>query len=427
MGVTEPSTGGAHPHVVAGPSEVDAGRGWIVVAGSFGITLVGFGSAYAFSAFVGPLQSAFDASRGSVSLVFSLAGFLYFSLGLVSGPLADRWGARRVAVAGMMLVGAGLVLAGLAPTLLWVQISYGLGVGLGIGLSYVPALGAVQRRFDKKRGLASGLAVSGIGIGTLLMPPIASHLIDSIGWRHAYIALGASALLLGLVAASLLDGASLVAPDRTTSRRAGEGSGRIPPNTSTTLADAVRSRAFVLLYAACLVCSFGVFVPFVHLVPYAVEHGISSETAALLVGTIGVGSTIGRFGLGGVADRLGRSRSLVIMFVGMATMLGIWSLATSVATLAGFALLFGVFYGGWVAILPAVVADHFGGRSVSSIIGALYTSVAIGTLIGPSAAGYVFDATHSYRLAILLSAAGTAAAAVIALLVPNARDTVQPR
>src|SRR5882724_2032748 len=88
--------------------------GWLVVAGAFAVTFVGFGSAYTFSAFVPSLQQEFAASRGSVSLVFALAGFLYFGLGIVSGPLADRWGSRRLAVVGMILTGIGLAIAGAA-------------------------------------------------------------------------------------------------------------------------------------------------------------------------------------------------------------------------------------------------------------------------------------------------------------------------
>src|SRR3982750_3259403 len=111
-------------------------RGWFVVAGAFAVTFVGFGSAYTFRAFLEPLQSDFGASRGSVSLVFSLAGFLYFGLGVVSGPFADRWGSRRLAVAGMLLVGLGLGAASVARTLGEIYLAYGLGVGLGVGLSY---------------------------------------------------------------------------------------------------------------------------------------------------------------------------------------------------------------------------------------------------------------------------------------------------
>src|ERR1043165_7582669 len=172
-------------------------RGWLVVAGAFAVTFVGFGSAYTFSAFVGSLQRDFGASRGSVSLVFSLAGFLYFALGIVSGPLADRWGSRRLAIIGMVLTGAGLAAASAARSLVEVYVAYGFGVGLGVGCSYVPAVGAVQRWFVRRRGLASGLAVSGIGVGTLVMPPLASLLIEVLGWRGAYLALGGLTAVVG--------------------------------------------------------------------------------------------------------------------------------------------------------------------------------------------------------------------------------------
>jgi predicted MFS family arabinose efflux permease len=160
------TSGSVGPHY----AELSRGvfRGWLVVAGAFAVMFLGFGSAYSFSAFVAALENEFGASRGSVSLVFSLAGFLYFGLGIVSGPLADRWGSRRLAVIGMVLTGVGLAIASTARSLTGIYLAYGLGVGLGVGASYVPAVGAVQRWFSRRRGFASGLAVSGIGVGTLV-------------------------------------------------------------------------------------------------------------------------------------------------------------------------------------------------------------------------------------------------------------------
>jgi MFS family permease len=387
-------------------------HGWLVVAAAFAVTFVGFGSAYTFSAFVEPLQRDFGASRGSVSLVFSLAGFLYFGLGIVSGPLADRFGSRPFAVAGMILTGFGLAAASAAESLLQVYLAYGLGVGLGVGCAYVPAIGAVQRWFVRRRGFASGLAVSGIGVGTLAMPPLASLLIGALGWRGAYLALGALAVVLGGGLAMLIENDP---------GRRGLGPDGDPPLShavsakpqGAAVSEAVRSIRFVSLYAACLICSFGVFVPFVHLVPYARDHGIAPSSAVLLLGVIGVGSTAGRFFLGGLADRMGRELSLLLMFVGMALALVIWAVATTVWPLVAFAFVYGVFYGGWVAVLPAVVTDYFGGRNVAGLIGILYTSVAFGTLVGPSAAGFAFDFSHSYTLPILLSAAANITAAII--------------
>ena len=386
--------------------------GWFVVAAAFGVTFVGFGGAYSFSAFFESLQREFAASRGSVSLVFSLAGFLYFGLGFVSGPLADRWGARSMAVLGMLLLGVGLALASAAHSLNQVYADYGLGVGLGVGFSYVPVVGAVQRWFVKQRGLASGLAVSGIGVGTLVMPPMAAFLIEAFGWRTAYLVLGGFAAVVGAAMSLMIENDPRdrgLLPDGETAPSGAESK----EPTDASLHDAIRSRRFIGLYAACLVASFGVFVPFVHLVPYALDHGVPRSAAVFLLGAIGVGSTGGRFLLGGLADRIGRPRALLVMFLGMAVALAIWAVSTGIWSLAAFALVYGVFYGGWVAVLPAVVMDYFGGRNIGGIIGALYTSVAFGTLVGPSAAGFVFDYSHSYLAPILFGVCGNIVAAGI--------------
>jgi MFS family permease len=296
-----------------------------------------------------------------------------------------------------------------------VYAAYGLGVGLGVGCSYVPAVGAVQRWFVRHRGLASGLAVSGIGVGTLVVPPLAALLIDRFGWRDAYLALGGLAALLGGGLALLIENdprARGLGPD-------GDPMQEAPVTlraTGATVGEAVWSRRFMVLYVACLICAIGVFVPFVHLIPYAVDHGIAKSSAVLLLGAIGVGSTAGRFFLGGLADRMGRRQALVASFVGMAAALAIWAVSAGFWALAAFAFIYGIFYGGWVALLPAVVMDYFGGRNVSSIIGVLYTSAAFGTLIGPTAAGFVFDVTGSYAIPILIGAGGNVAAALIMIL-----------
>jgi MFS family permease len=399
-------------------------HGWYVVAAAFAITFVGFGCAYTFSAFLESLQRDFGASRGSVSLVFSLAGFLYFGLGIVSGPLADRYGSRRLALSGMLLIGVGLAAASAARSLFEVYAAYGLGVGLGLGCAYVPAVGAVQRWFVRRRGFASGLAVSGIGVGTLVMPALATWLIEALGWRGAYLALGVIAAILGGGMALLLENdprARGLNPDGDPVK---PGSVMSRQMAGASVGEAIRSPQFIALYAACLICSFGLFVPFVHLVPYAGDHGVASSSAVLLLGVIGIGSTAGRFFLGGLADRIGRQTTLLLLFIGMAIALSIWLISTSFWPLAGFAFVYGMIYGAWVAVLPAVVMDYFGGRNVSGIIGILYTSVAFGTLIGPSAAGFAFDLTADYTLPILAGvAANIIAAAIVAIMLRMAPAT----
>ena len=395
--------------------------GWFVVAGTFAVTFVGFGCAYAFSAFVASLQHDFAASRGSVSLVFSLAGFVYFALGAVSGPLADRWGARRLAVIGMVVTGLGLALASVARTLVEVYAAYGLGVGLGIGLSYVPVLGVMQRWFVRRRGFASGIGVAGIGVGTLVMPPVAAFLINAVGWRETY-------LIFGVFAAVVGGGLAFLIEDDPRRRGLGPDGDPVPvgaqpaARANASMLTAVKSSRFAGLFVASLLGSFGVFVPFVHLVPYALDHGVPQSAAVLLLGAIGVGSTAGRFFLGGLADRLGRSLSLAAMIAGMALAFVIWFFSVNLWPLTIFALVYGLFYGGWVALLPAVAADYFGATNLGGMIGLISLGIAFGTLIGPSAAGFAFDVSQSYTLPILASAAAyLLAAAILALTAPRSK------
>ncbi len=394
--------------------------GWIVVASTFAVLCVGFGVAYAFNAFFLPLQQAYGATRAETSLVFSIAGFLYFALGAVSGPLADRWGPRPVVAFGVLVTAAGVAAASQAQTLWQIYAAYGIGVGVGVGFAYVPAIAAVQKWFVRKRGLASGLAVSGIGAGTLLLPPLAGLVVADMGWRAAYLALAIVMLAIGGVAALLLDDqpeAHGVGPDGLPARA--QTAAAAATARSFTFAIAIRSRPFWILYVACSFSGLALFVPFVHLTPYATDNGMELQTALLLISIIGVGSIVGRFAFGGIADRFGRRIGLTLMFAGLTAMMLWWSVSIQTWALLAFAALFGAFYGGFVALIPAMTADYFGVRHVSSIIGVLYTSVACGTLFGPTVAGYAFDLTGSYYFAILGAAAMMFLAAIFMLLAPQ--------
>ena len=380
--------------------------GWVVVAGAFVVMFMGFGAAYSLGAFFNSLRDEFGATRAEISFVSALAGFLYFSLGAVSGRLADRIGPRRVIVAGGVLLGAGLLLAATTRQLWQVYATFSLCVGLGVGFSYVPAIGTVQRWFVRRRGFASGLAVAGIGLGTLLFPPLAAVLIETAGWRAAYVVLGVLVLVVTVAAATLIERSPEVrglAPDGdplAAGRPAAAAPGATP-------GEALRARPYWLLYLATLATSLGLFIPFVHIVPYATDHGISQFTGALILGAIGAGSAAGRLAMGGTADRLGRRRALAGAFTLMALMQLWWLTATETWSLLVFAFLFGAGYGGFVALIPALTSDYFGVRHAGAIIGLLYTSAGIGSLVGPTLAGVAFDVRDSYTLPILFSAAAT--------------------
>lgn len=394
-------------------------HGWRVVAGAFSVLCVGFGIAYCFSAFFLPLQAEFGARRGDISLVFAIAGGLYFSLGLPSGALADRIGPRWVVAGGMALVALGAFAASQATALWQVYVGYGGGVGVGIGLAYVPAVAAVQRWFMQQRGLATGIAVAGIGVGTIVAPLLAQLLIDALGWRAAYFWLGVLALAsAGFAALTVLRSPEFYGqhPDgdagAATAAGATSGSGQ-------TLIEAARTLPFWLLFAACAANAFGLFIPYVHLVPYARDAGLSEAYGVALIGLLGIGSTVGRFAFAGVAHRVGRQRAYAAMFVGTGATQLLWAATTDVWLLAVFATLFGAFYGGFVAMAPSVIADYFGTRALGAILGAQYASVSAGALLGPTAAGFVFDFLGSYVGTILVGAALAFIGAVCVLVVPS--------
>jgi MFS family permease len=371
--------------------------GWVVVAAAFTLMCVGFGAAYSFAAFFTAFEAEFGASRGHIALVFSVAAFLWFACGAPAGVLADRFGARKVTLAGVACLAAALAIASIADSITTLYVTYSIGMGIGVGLVYVPSVGAVQPWFGANRALATGLAVAGIGAGNIAGPLLAEAWIQQFGWRGAYIALSILVLVLGGAAAL-----SIKSKSRPKAQTV-EG---------TALRVALRTPGFWLLYASLILICIGVFVPMVHLGPYAQDAGLSAAQGVTLVSLIGLGSLLGRFTIGGFADRFGRLASLAISYVGLGALLLVWMAASSYWLLALFAVVFGLFYGACVALLPTIVMDFYGARAVSGIIGFLYTGAGVGTLLGPWLAGVAYDALGAYDSSILATAVLSFLAAV---------------
>ncbi len=365
--------------------------GWVVVACTFTLLFTGFGAAYSFTAFFTGFQQEFGASRAHVALVFSVAAFVWFSFGAPGGMLADRFGPRRVTLAGVAFIVGALALASFAGSVEVLYATYGIGIGIGIGLVYVPSVGAMQPWFERNRALASGIGVAGIGAGNFVVPLLAAWWIGLFGWRGAYLALALFVLVLGGAAALLIREKSVL--------KKGE---NLP---GTPLRVALRTPQFALLYASLFASCVGVFIPMVHLGPQAQDLGYTEAQGVALVSLIGLGSLLGRFTIGPFADRLGRKASLVAAYAGLGVMLLVWWGAQSYWLLAAFAIAFGMCYGAAVALLPTIVMDFYGGRAVSGIIGCLYTGAGLGTLLGPWLAGAAYDAFGAYDVPILASAA----------------------
>ena len=377
---------------------LDSPRAWGVVAAAFAALFVAFGIAYSYGAFLEEMRADFGVGRAAGASFFSLTSLLYFGLGGLSGAAGDRFGQRRVLLVGAAAFGLGLVATARAGSLGVALAAYGLGVGIGVACAYVPMVALVGAWFERRRTLALGVAVAGIGVGTLVIPPATAALIEAVGWRDAYLVLAA----VGVAALGLCALAAAPPPVR-------EGAG------SVSLRAALRDAQYRRLYLATALMGVPLFVPFVYLPSYAEDRGVDPVLAAGLIGAIGTASVAGRLALGALAAPLGLLRVFQGCFLAMALSFVLWWVAgDSYAVLLVFAIVLGVGYGGFVALAPAVVAERFGVDRLGALLGVLYTSAGLGSAVGPPAAGAVIDAS-GYAPAIAASLAiGLAAFAVVA-------------
>lgn len=363
---------------------LDSARGWSVAAAAALSTFTVFGVAYSFGAFFESMADEFDAGSGATALVFSITISASFFLGSFTGRWADRFGPRPVLLLGAAALAAGLLATTIVPNLLLGYVTYGLGVGLAVACGYVPMVSTVGGWFDRQRPIALGVAVAGIGLGTLIGSPAAAALIDATSWRTTFV-------VFALVGATLLVGCSFVA------RPGPAGVSAARPRS---LRELLRIRDFSVLYGSSLMVTFGLFVPFVFLATYAEDEGIAEVAAAALIGIIGGASIVGRLGLGALAARLGTIRLYRVCFLVMALSHPIWFVAGgSHALLVVYAVTLGVGYGGFIAVSPAVAAERFGLEGLGGVLGTLYTSAAIGSLFGPPIAGVLIDEA-GFRTAI---------------------------
>ena len=373
---------------------VDSAAGWLVVAATTTATFAVFGVVYSFGAVFTAIREEFGVGKGQAALFFSITTFIYFVVGVFTGRLADRYGPRPLLLAGALSIGLGLFLTSLVNNILLGYLTYGVGAGIGVGCAYVPMVATVGGWFEKDRTKAMGVAVAGIGVGTLVGAPLAKHLVIAYGWRNAFV-------VLGVGSAALLALASIGAR-----RPPGSGTQEPPPPLRLLLKD----QRFIWLYISMTFLSSGLFVPMVYLDDYLESQGRSG--GALLIGIIGATSVVGRLALGAVASKVDLMRLYQLCVMALGASYVIWLLAgANYTSLVVFAVCMGTAYGGWIALSPAVTAYLFGPIGLGGVLGALYTSAGIGGLVGPPVIGVVIDATNyktAIGLAIVLSAVSLA-------------------
>ena len=368
---------------------MDSRRAWLVVFATFVSSFVTLGIAYSFGAFFTDMAAEFDSNRATTSVIFGITTFAFFWLSLLTGRIADRWGPQPVLLVGAAALLIGLVATSNVQSLTAGYLTYGAGVGLAAACGYIPMVALVGGWFERHRATAVGLAVAGIGSGTLVMSPLSAALVDRYGWRDTYRALGILGAGLLVVCAVLV-------------KRPPGFNGAQPPR----FADAWASPVFRQLQASALCSGLALFVPFVFVGQYAKERGVGSVAAAVLVGALGGASVLARIGFGTAVRRFGSIRLYRLSFLLISASFVIWFIAGgSYPVLLVFVLVLGIGYGGFVALSTIVLAEHLGVAGLGSIMGLFYTTQGLGGLVGPPSAGWLIDQTGGYRPTIAICAA----------------------
>jgi MFS family permease len=366
--------------------------------------IVMFGTFYSFGIFFEPVIMEFGWTRAVISGAFSLSFFLHGLLSIVVGKLNDRFGPRMVMVACGFLLGLGYLLMSRVGAIWQLYLFYGVLIGIGMSAAILPLVSTVARWFAKRRGLMTGIVVSGIGLGTIIMPPVASRLISIYGWQTSYIIVGIIALVLIISAAQFLRRD----PGQIGQLPYGENEVKEPGSnleaTGFTLQQAIHTRQLWMNCAIFLCFGLGVQTIIVHIVIHATGLGISAIIAANILAVIGGSSIIGRITLGSASDRIGSKLAIMIGSLLMSAALLWLPLAKEVWMLYLFAVVFGFAYGGMVPLGSLSIAELFGLHSHGVILGIQSFILTIGGAIGPVLAGRIFDITGSYYLAFLISA-----------------------
>lgn len=399
-----------------------AGRvyyGWVIVLCCLLASIAVFGTSYTFAVFFDAFIEEFDVSRTLLAAAFGLQTALIYVMGLAASRLVTLYGQRRVAFLSGVLLTAGLVVTAFAQSYVGLLAGFGVVTALGMAGLYVVGYATVPLWFERRRGMAAGIASAGLGIGLVVVPPGADALIAAEGWRTAMLAIAAVVGgLSGLVALLFANQPTDVGADRSVEFSDDHGTDGVA--TDSRVDDSLRtilaSVRFWLVFVGWTLVFVPLYVVMSHIVLYAADAGLGRSVGVLAITVIGVSTTAARLSIGPLSDSIGRTRTFVVCGTLMGLSIGSLVVVQSPVVFFAVMVVFGVGYGGCGGLIGPQVADLFGDAHLHTLFAALSVSFAISGLVAPPLAGYVFELLGGYEIALLAAAAaGVVGSACVAL------------
>lgn len=393
--------------------------GWGVAAAAFVGVMTSFAPIvpYTFSLFINPLHSAFGWKHEEIGGTFALAAITVALVSPGIGILLDRFAPRRIILPSIAIFAIALAsLSKLGPNIAQFYLTYFVLGLVANGTAQFAYTRTMLSWFNKHRGFALALILTGSGVGSILIPPLTQWTIDRHGWRTAYLLLGAIALL-GLPLTALLMRNRPVTPANQE---------HIPPS-GVTVGTAMRNMAFWVLAVITALSAFSENGLVTNLAALLTDHGVTAQSAALALSVRGGAGILGRLFVGLLIDRFSpqRIQTLVLILAASGTLVLAFA-GTTIVALAGAALL-GIGLGSEADVAPYLLARYFGRKHFSVLYGLTWTAYAIGGGIGPVVVGHLYDRAGSYQPHLIVFLALVAfAAAAVSLLLRTDRTAIYP-
>jgi len=376
---------------------------WLVASLAFIVLGFSRGIHSSFGVFNVALLDTFGWSRGATAGIFSIVLTVDAMLSPLVGHLLDRYGSKKISIAGCLALVLGLFLSSQVSTLWQLYISF--GVILAVGFTFtgmVPHVFLISEWFSSHRASAIGFVYAGTGLGIMLLAPLSEWLISSYGWARAFETYAA------IVVIGLLPVVWLFYDHGPHGEHLRHRSEKKTSQNQWTARLALRSLQFWLLFVARIAAASGTTVIVTHQVAHVVDVGFSKLLSASIFGLAGVTSSFGRVIFGFIADRLSKEAAytlnIVMTVVGVGALM-VLSDPSQAWLLYIYVIFFGIGFGSRAVIFSALTADIFSGKGFGSILGYSTVAVGVGGALGSWLGGAFYDWTGSYLVSFALSTA----------------------
>jgi OFA family oxalate/formate antiporter-like MFS transporter len=400
-------------------------HGWTVALSGTGINLA-LGVLYTWSVISKAIPSEWGWNEAQRALPYSIACIVFAVIMVAAGRMQDRIGPRIVATLGGILTGVGFLIASASSSLALFVIGFGMLAGAGIGFGYASATPPAVKWFPPQRtGLIAGIVVAGFGLASVYTAPLAKYLIGAHGIQTTMRIFGIGFLVVVIALSQLLrnppEGYKPIASETAAKRK----TAAAPAAVNYTWREMLHTPQFYLLWFM-FACGSGAGLMIIGKLAKIVELQSGSKAGFILVALLAVGNASGRVTAGALSDRIGRTTTMLIVFVVQAFLMFTLRLQSQLGLLVVYSVLIGFSYGACLSLFPSTTKDYFGIKNFGVNYGLVFTAWGAGGFVLPLLSGKIYDTTGSFHTAYLIAAIIMLAAAAVTLVTKAPKEEAVP-